>query len=161
MDTQEREFATEEDLGPDEAFNEVHLPVLGKWVNVRILGTPEITELTYLPDLVGYGRLARQFVDNPDDVDSSEFIVQQMKYNARVAHLAVVKAKEGLPIPCEQCGMVHPPSLWSMKQAERLQHSDLSIIVEAAVGVQALMRVRPFSTAETQKDSPEPVSSGA
>lgn len=157
---EEREYATETDLGPDDAFNEVHLPVLGKWVTVRILSTPEITELTYLPDLVGFGKLAQQLRDEPAELDSGKFIVEQMRYLARLAHIAVVRDKEGAMSRCQECGLEHTPPLWTVKQAGRLQHADLNVISEAAVGVQALMRLRPFSKDRTPEGSPAPASSG-
>lgn len=161
----EKVYATADDLGTEDGTEEITLPNLGKTVCVRMLGTDEMTGLTYLPDLAGFGELAAQVRSNaPEDIDIdlSKFIVGEIKYQAHAAHVAVVPPGGALadPVECESCGLEHPPSLWTQRKTRRLHREDLAAICEIAFRARVVERVLPLSPDETESASPEPVSSG-
>lgn len=158
----EKVYATADDLGPaDQRWEEVELPVLGKTVCVLFLDTPTIAGLTFLPDIAGFGELVAEAEEKPTEVDISAYIVENVRYQAHVAHVAVIdpdRAQE--TVTCESCGLKHAPSLWTLDQAKRLQRPDLTAISEIAFKIQALARVLPLSEAETEPASQEPAVSG-
>lgn len=168
----EKRFATSGSLGGDEDCIETRLPFMGEWVHVRHLSTPEVARLSYLPDLLGFSMLMAKLQvelaalskgEKPkEEVDPGALAAENYRYQAHVAHLAVVKDPTKLDDqPCASCDFEHPASLWTVRQTERLQPKDLEAINRAALNAKALEQMRPLSKDETQPDSSAPAGSGA
>ena len=166
---QEAEWATSEDL-PDAAYVDFVPPDLGKMVRVRFLDNLETAELGSLPDLLRFSELMGERykiqegkrTDPLSPEEARELRREQVKYGYLVAHVAVIAPDTDLDanILCQGCGLSHPRSLWTLRQAKRLTFSDLGLISFAAENGEALSKVRPLSSDQTEPDSSPPVSSG-
>lgn len=149
--TEETQYASEDDLGPDEDVTTVSLPELKKAVRVRRLGTRDMTQLSLLPNLLG----------EPDDAVDPNGLLENIDWWARLAHVSVIKSeKPGEPVKCESCGLSHPPVLWSLTRTKRLRTADLIAIANEAIDALTIETVRPLSQENTPSDSPELVTSG-
>lgn len=155
-------FATSDDLGEDKPWEKLRLPSMNRWVRVRILDTPEVSRLQFLPDLLGFASLLAKIQIDPgsEEVKTEELVAENLKYEAHVVHLAVMQTADLTPAPCDHCTFDHPRALWSPRQAARLQPADLKAVAEVALGGRRLDAVRPFSEDETQSDSALPADSG-
>lgn len=163
-----QEWASAEDWAGDRDWEETILPAAQKRVRIRYLSTPEVTQLAVLPDLVGFSQMAAKLQDSDEDerqkVDTAKLVVEEKRYQARAAHVAIM-AHGNRPsmkeVPCSECGpeYPHPKALLSHKQAERLHPHDLAHVTLIAVQASSLGAVRPFSKAGTHPASPVPVSS--
>lgn len=158
----DQEFATSDDLGEDTTWHPLTLPSIGKRVRVRILETPEMTRLQFLPDLLGFSTMIAKIQVDPqtDEVTTADLIAENEKYEAHVVHLAVMASDDDTPVQCDACGLVHPPSLWTPRQAARLQPADLKAVSTKALGAHRLGTVRPFFTGGTSGDSEQPANIG-
>jgi hypothetical protein len=161
-----REWASPEDLGGDRDWEETTLPAMQKQVRIRYLSTPEVTRLAVLPDLVGFSQMAARLQDPSEEerakVDTSALVVEEKRYQARAAHVAIMangNRPSMKPVPCSDCEEDHPRSLFTLKQAERLHPYDLAHVTLIAVQASSLGAVRPFSRAAPHPDSPQPVNS--
>jgi hypothetical protein len=162
------EYARSDDLGQDADHVDVTLPNLKRVVKVRYLGTPEVTRLQFLPDLFGFAEMVAKFnVAEPggedDKLDMGAFLAENYRYQAHVAHLAVMDpdAENAVEL-CSVCDFEHPPSLWSPRQTERLHHADLDAITVVALrsSMAEVRGLRPFSTAETPPTTSAPAATG-
>lgn len=155
----ERKYAGADALGDDTNTTEVELPMLGSWVTVRFLETAEVARLALLPDLVDFVGIVAKMQATPDKLDHDDqarFVAESFRYSAHVAHLAVAHPEaDDQSQRCDSCGFDHPQSLWTVKQASRLQPADMETITSAALRGQSqgLASVRPFSRARTQRAS--------
>ncbi len=169
----ERDFATDNDIDDTIDEREVFLPVMRKWVIVRVLESPEVARLEYLPDVVGYSDLIEKAAaaararggdgsDGPVGVDQAEFAEQNAVYLAAIAHAAVRHPDAGAtPVRCPDCkNKEHVRSLWSLGKTKRLHQVDISVIVDTALSAGVAREMRPFSTDETPSGSSVPAATG-
>lgn len=158
--SEERKFAGGDELGDDSRYDEIELPMLGKWVRVRFLETAEVARLSLLPDLVDFVTLVNKFAGEQKELtpdERAQFVSESYRYSAHVAHLAVVHPEsDDTEQRCDVCGFEHQVALWSVTQAGRLQPQDLEAITNTALRGQSqgLASVRPFSRARTRRGSP-------
>lgn len=161
----ELEEASAEDI-PKEPWKWVPLPILGKRVRVRYLGQTEVTRIGYLPEMRDFTEMMAEQVmasqkqegeDSPlNTVDALEQIeIERVKYVTLVAHVCVM-GEDGPPRKCQDCEMVHPPSLWTRAQTELLETVDLATIADVAERQEVLRQIVPFSE-PTGSDTPQPV----
>lgn len=157
-------FAAKDDLGTEGVeFEDIALPMMRRKVRVRYLTTPEVTRLGFLPDLVGYMNLVEQFTDPKTamNVDLADLAREEKNYQAALAHVAIMDPDAGTdPVPCEACGIDHPPALWSFRQTSRMHGTDLEEIGKVACRAQLMGFLRPFSKAETPPDTLLPADIG-
>lgn len=170
MGEEQRQYATAEQLGSTEGYEEVQLPVLGSWVKVRYVDTPEVASASFLPDLADFTKLAAKINDGKQsEVDPAEWSIENLRFQAHLVHLAVMHPEADLDekVLCEDCSVKrpdgtyehevkHPRSLWTPKQASRLQPLDTGTVANITVRANAFASVRPFSTDRTPDVSPEP-----
>ena len=161
---QEAEWATAGLLGPDKGYEDTVLPVMGVKVRVRFLDTVETTRLQLLPDYIGFFALVEQLNSETEgldeDLDPKQIAVDQVAYQAHVAHRAIVDRLHRGVVRCEDCGDSHVRSLWSLSQARRLLPDDLGHITNIALQAVKVASHRPFSKGLPQNGSSEPASSG-
>lgn len=169
MDGEDLDFLAPGDLGGGRDWELVRLPRAARLVRVRYVATHETTRLSVLPDMVEFSRVAlrvqlaqaaiRKGEKPPPgpDIDPGEYAADQLRWQARLAHLAVMPGTEiGEDVPCDGCGFAHPAALLSVAQASRLHQDDLSVVTDAALRGRALGAVRPFSEDPTPEGSPGP-----
>lgn len=173
--TEERvvEWASAEDLGADEGYEDIVLPERGRKVRVRYLDTAETTRLALLPDFLGFFALVATLNEDSEagregantlaeGANTADLAAQEILYEAHVAHLAIVRPSYPEPEqPCGSCGAQHPPALWTLRQARRLAKADLDAVVEAALRAREVRALRPFSGDPTPSGSSEPATTSA
>jgi hypothetical protein len=167
----ETQWADAETLGGDAEFEDIKLPQMGVMVRVRYLPTPEVAALSYMPDLLDYLVLAQRLHDivkHEDDAkpmtadERRAFVTENMRYQARLSHLAVMDHRKpfGEPVKCDDCEIVHPPSLWSNEKTARLTNLDLDLISRTALSQSLMKRVESFLGETTPYDSASRADSG-
>lgn len=155
-----KDYATSADINEDVEQEDVYLPMLRKWVVARVLESPELARLEYLPDMVGFGKMVEKLGTTGAKVDEAEYAEQNALYQAAVCHAAVMAPDAGEPAKCLDCGGEHPKPLWSMKQTRRLHQIDQAVIADTALSTGVGQAMRPFSKDETPSDSLTPAASG-
>jgi len=171
-----RQYATADLLGPAESFwtEEFYLQRTGVWVLVRSLDTVEMTELVELPDLFGYREVMLQVreirqwkpdsgEERPKPLDGSAFSVEQTRYMAHIAHLAIVVPEAGPePVECPDptCELKHPASLWTVAQTRRMNPTDLEEVGAFALRGRLGQRVGPFSGRPPEPVTPDGATAG-
>lgn len=167
------EWLSDDDLGGDKDYEDIVLPVLRRRVRVRFLTTLDVTGLSHLPDLAEFHRLVLEFDQRREQIDekgttalegfsTAQLWSENLRYQMRLAHIAVVHPDRdiGGDVECADCGLRHPPSLLSVKRAERLDREDLAHISAVAIQKRLVAQMVPFSDLKTATTSPSPVSSG-
>ena len=171
-----KRFASEDDIDDTTMQQEVLLPMMNRWVIVRILEGPEAASLEFLPDVMGYTKLIERAAlaaqtrrddgGDPDPrlgVDEMEFAEQNGVYLAAVAHRAIRHPEASdVPVACPDCkNHEHIRSLWPLSKTKRLHQVDLSVVIDVALSAGVASQMRPFSTGETPQDSSTPATTGA
>jgi hypothetical protein len=171
-------WADPDDLVED-LTRDVKLPILGKRVRIRVLADVEIAEMGQIPDLARFSELMMELAmlepvsDELPEAERDRIEAERKEktraadterahYMVALAHRCVVPhdLEDYDPVLCDDCGSVHPPGLWTLRQTRRLQIPDLVLIANVAEDVATLERVRPFSGDQTDSDSSPPVDSG-
>jgi len=162
--TGERDYATGDDIDDEIQDEDVLLPVLRKWVNVRVLENPELARLENMPQYSDVSGLIQQLgVERTDDqeaeVSSGALAQENAKYLAAVAHVAVRKPGATEPEMCGECSYAHIPSLWRFSQTRRLHQVDVAVISDVALAAGYFRALRPFSKVATLSDTSTPATS--
>jgi hypothetical protein len=158
-------------------YEDTQLPSNGRRVRVRLVATPELTEMAMLPDLLGFTHLATQLGSSEAaeraKVDTRKLAVESKRYEARLAHRVVLDPHREVPPPeaCQDCSYLdddgtdvvisHPPGMLTVAQAERLHSRDLKHVALVAVRAERLAALHPFSEAPTVPGSGTSAEHGA
>jgi hypothetical protein len=158
------ELAGRDDLGPDEEWEWVDLPKLGKRVKVRYAATSDVAYLSNLPDMLQFADAARRIRELEEHEDEearrkaekamASFTGENTAWRERLAHVVVMAPDAGPEVfECAECGWRHPRALWSVHQTGRLHGDDLNLISERTLSPRSFEGVRPFSPEETPDGS--------
>lgn len=163
--TGEKVFASADDLDDDIQSEDVLLPIIRKYVNVRVLEGPELARLESLPQYSNVADLIEKLgieraKDSKAEVDTSALAEENAKYLAAVCHVSVRKPGETEAVFCDQCKYAHVPSLWRFSQTLRLHQVDVGVIADVALSAGYARALRPFWKDATLSDTSTPASSG-
>lgn len=167
----EPEWAVEADV-PEPWVDRV-LPVLGKKVRIRRIGALEGAELAYIPEFARFGELMSELIiasrgpqdddsDDPSNIEKrKELEVERTRYGVMMTHVSVMDPRaDPEPVKCDDCGLEHPPSLWTKVRCEQVHHQDLAYITRVADREDEIERVVPFSEAGAPPDTPPSANTG-
>jgi hypothetical protein len=168
----EPEWATDADI-PEPWVDRV-LPVLGKKVRIRRIGALEGAELAYIPEFARFGELMSELIlesrgpkedEDPDDPARIEkrkdLEVERTRYGVMMTHVAVMDPRaDPEPVKCDDCSLVHPPSLWTKARCEQVHHQDLAYVTRVADREDEIELKLPFSEAGAPPDTPPSANTG-
>lgn len=161
----EPEWAGPDDVPPP--WVDRVLPDLGKKVRIRLIGALEGAELAYIPEFATFGDLMAEMIlesrgdKDAEDIDQGarlekrkQLEIEQTRYAVMMAHVAVMDPQaDPTPVKCSDCGLEHPPALWTRARTEQLGRRDLRLITSIADREEEIERVAPFSEAGVPPDT--------
>jgi len=163
-------WADENSLPTGKTYRDVDLPVLKQKARVRFLTNIEATQLALLPDLRAFAMLMAKVqnlaqaekLDQFSKEEDAKLSEERMRYMTVVAHFCVMRkgSKVGVVTTCEDCGLDHPPSMWTMTQVRYLHPNDLALLANTAERGWELERVLPLSKEQTESPTSQPANTG-